>query len=258
MQIYTTEPFDQLIRKSDQFDEKKYLSDSRWKILEQIYNQNYLSNTNTKTQIPKIIHHIWLGSDLPKEYEYYISTWKKYHPDWKHYLWTDKHIKDLNLFNIKLYNQTKNNGQKSDILRYELLYRFGGVYVDTDFECLKPFDELMVLKFFTGISHQSDIEMYIGLIASCPKHPIIRSCLREMKDISWKTPIDVMSTTGNYFFTRCFIGEMDYESQDIVAFPTDYFYPFSNILRDKVKGKERMRSVRECSYAIHHWGVSWV
>lgn len=40
MQIYTSESFDQLIRKSDQFDEKKYLQDSRWKILEGLYIKN--------------------------------------------------------------------------------------------------------------------------------------------------------------------------------------------------------------------------
>jgi len=253
--LISNESFDQLIRKSDQFDESKYLNDPRWKILEQLYNQNYLKNTNTEIHIPKIIHHIWLGSDLPEEYKFYIESWKTHHPAWKHYLWTDKHIKELNLFNIKLFNKTKNNGQKSDILRYELLYRFGGIYVDTDFECLKPFNNLLTLKFFTGIAYPSDIEMYIGLIGSAPKHPIIKACLTNMKDVKWRTPVDVMTTSGNYYFTRCF---MNNTKTDTVALPMDYFYPLSNHKRDIKDRTERLAFVKDCSYAIHHWGVSWV
>ena len=91
-------------------------------------------------RIPKIIHQIWLGSKLPEQYYIWQQTWIKNHPDWQYILWTDAEIEKLNLVNKRLYNACKSYGAKSDIARYEILYRYGGLYVDCDFECLQPFD----------------------------------------------------------------------------------------------------------------------
>jgi mannosyltransferase OCH1-like enzyme len=41
------------------------------------------------------------------------------------------------------FDRASNFGEKSDIWRYEILFRLGGVYVDTDFECVRPFDSLL-------------------------------------------------------------------------------------------------------------------
>lgn len=42
----------------------------------------------------------------------------------------------------KAFDAAKNYGEKSDILRYEILFVYGGVYADVDVECLQPFDAL--------------------------------------------------------------------------------------------------------------------
>ena len=68
------------------------------------------------------------------------QSWIKYHPGWQYILWTDEEIEKLNLVNKPLYRACKSYGAKSDIARYEILYRYGGLYVDCDFECLQPFD----------------------------------------------------------------------------------------------------------------------
>jgi mannosyltransferase OCH1-like enzyme len=249
--------FDQQIRESDCFNASVYQKDRfYWKRLEYLYNQNYINNQNTTQNIPKIIHHIWLGGKLPDKYQKYIDSWKKFNPTWEHLFWDDTNIKALNIDKL---DQTKNLGQKSDILRYNLLYKYGGIYVDTDFECLKSFDDLLHLKFFTGIAYPSTIEMYIGLLASAPEHPIIKSCIDNMGEIKYKTPVDVISTTGNYHFTKCFLDiVMSKESDSVVAFPMSFFYPFPNTTRDTCVGEERARFIKEWSYAIHHWGVSWL
>ena len=248
--------FDQQIRSSDCFDALAYQKDRFcWKRLEYLYNQNYINNTNTTQHIPKIIHHIWLGGELPDKYRMYVDSWKKYNPTWEHIFWNDDNTKHIKI------KHTENLGQRSDILRYHILKQYGGIYVDTDFECLKSFDDLTNLKFFTGIAYPSTIEMYIGLIASAPEHPIIKSCIDNMGKISWKNPVDIMTTTGNYHFTSCFMSIMAasaHEVDGIVAFPMDYFYPFPNTTRDTCVGEERARFIKSWSYAIHHWGVSWI
>lgn len=57
-------------------------------------------------------------------------------------LWTDEHVARLPLFNRAEYDKATNYGAKSDILRYELLYVYGGVYVDCDMQCIGSFERL--------------------------------------------------------------------------------------------------------------------
>ena len=37
----------------------------------------------------------------------------------------------------------RNLAERADVLRYEILRRHGGVYVDVDVECLRPLDDLL-------------------------------------------------------------------------------------------------------------------
>ena len=84
--------------------------------------------------IPKIIHQIWLGPN--KRPDIWMNSWKndyiKQNPDWKYKLWTEKEINKLQLINRKQYDYEKHYPGKSDIARYEILYQFGGVFIDAD------------------------------------------------------------------------------------------------------------------------------
>ena len=94
--------------------------------------------------IPKIIHHIWLGSPFPDHLVALRQTWQRHHDstEWQMQLWDDDAIASFGLMNYEAYNAATNFGEKSDIARYEILYRLGGVYVDTDFECISALDDL--------------------------------------------------------------------------------------------------------------------
>ena len=43
---------------------------------------------------------------------------------------------NLSMKNKKAFLSAHNYGMKSDILRYEILHTYGGVYIDTDYECV--------------------------------------------------------------------------------------------------------------------------
>ena len=94
--------------------------------------------------IPKVIHQIHLGgkefSDKQLKWQ---KSWKDYNPDWEYILWDyQKILKNLDINHLNILNQCKNFSEKSDILRFEILYNYGGLYIDTDFECLKNIDPL--------------------------------------------------------------------------------------------------------------------
>ena len=61
-------------------------------------------------------------------YDDYIQAY----PDWTYKLWTEKEINKLNLVNLKQYNYEPFYNGKSDIARYEILFRYGGVFIDAD------------------------------------------------------------------------------------------------------------------------------
>lgn len=98
--------------------------------------------------IPKILHHIWIGSPLPDHLAACVDSWRTQHPHWEHRLWTDE---DLTwLAHRDLYDRAPNLvprdavGQlRGDIARYEILHRYGGLYVDADTQALRPVDQAL-------------------------------------------------------------------------------------------------------------------
>jgi mannosyltransferase OCH1-like enzyme len=249
-----SETFDTLVRKSAAYSEKEQKT-PLWETARILYENNYINCADNVTRIPKNIHQVWLGGKLPDKYRVLSESWKRLHPAWQYRLWTDKDVESFGLKNKGLFYKAKNMGQRSDIFRYEILNRHGGIYIDTDFECLKPFDDLLYLDFFTGISYDTKMVLYIGLIATIPGHPIIESCINSMGFYDGHNSFDVMETTGPYHFTRCFYDTVNKDTKGVVAFPMDFFYPLPNYLRNS---KEPYKYVKDFSYAIHHWAVTWM
>lgn len=139
--------------------------------------------------IPKIIHQIWIGPrPFPEKALKWKESWQKMHPDWEYKLWTNADVQHFDFANKKYFNQATNWGEKADILRYELVYRFGGLYVDIDFECLKPFDWLHhCCDFYAGIQaipllFNHKLRVANGLIAARPEHPILAHAIARIKD----------------------------------------------------------------------------
>ena len=134
-------------------------------------------------RIPKIIHQIWIGDSVPEELRAFQESWKLFHSDWEYRLWTQDDIPYLDLYNADLIEQAQNPAEKADLLRYELLYRFGGVYIDMDEECLQPFDVLHYMyDFYIGIQPLDTgiVQLGIGVIGSCPGHPMLKACIESI------------------------------------------------------------------------------
>jgi mannosyltransferase OCH1-like enzyme len=99
--------------------------------------------------IPKIIHQTWKDENIPAIWEEGPKSIKRLNPDWSYILWTDKMcrnlIEDHYTWFLDIYDNYPNNIQRADAWRYFALYHIGGVYLDLDFEAVKPFDELFGL-----------------------------------------------------------------------------------------------------------------
>lgn len=233
-----------------------------WQKVHALYEEHILNNFEyaLTPRIPKTIHQIWLGSPLPEKYYALQQTWLEHHPDWEYRLWTDKEVEALNLINKKAYNKSTNYGQKSDIARYEILYRFGGLYVDTDFECLRAFDELHhCCDFYVGLSCQHSPHIINALIGAAPGHPILKECIHAIKRGNYKGGgfVATQNNTGPGLLTRSFLKCAGTAGTKDVAFPSSYFYPWPWYERDCNTRAQIMAWVRPETFALHHWHVSW-
>lgn len=227
-----------------------------WQRSNELYDTYILNKMEVSNQprIPKIIHQIWLGSPFPEASKKLQESWKRNNPDWQYILWTEHEIEEFELVNKYQYDAAINYGEKSDIARYEILYRMGGLYIDTDFECLKPFDILHnCCDFYAGIAYETKYEVYNGLIGSKPGHQILKDCIDNIKH-NIPNQGDILDRTGPYLFTRSIEKHISHYDDYTVLFPVTYFYPWPSYHVSKNSPSD---DIKEESFAVHHWHMSW-
>ncbi|MBQ0126419.1 MAG: hypothetical protein KBS80_00330 [Bacteroidales bacterium] len=102
--------------------------------------------------IPKIIHYCWFGKGLiPKSQKDCIKGWKKLMPDYTFMRWDEASF-DLEKHPLAKYAcEVKKYALASDVCRYNVLAEYGGIYLDTDVEVFKRFDDYLKYNFFSGI-----------------------------------------------------------------------------------------------------------
>jgi mannosyltransferase OCH1-like enzyme len=75
-------------------------------------------------------------------------------------------------------DRTLNPGLRADALRYEILHKYGGIYVDADMALVKPIQTLLQrfssADLFLGISYSEAFEVNNAIIGSIPQHPLIK------------------------------------------------------------------------------------
>lgn len=168
-------------------------------------NVKLLKVHKQEVKIPKIVHFIWLGPrPFPPHSVENVRTWMAKNPDWTFKFWTDRDrippcngmerhfVQD---FSFKVlasrFEDSKNFGEKSDILRYEILFQEGGVYVDHDANCLRPFDDLhSAFDFYCCLEAPHPlmaghrITCGNGVIGSKAGHPVVGKILSTI-DQRW-------------------------------------------------------------------------
>ena len=206
--------------------------------------------------IPYIIHQIWVGPNpLPKKSEEFIKQIKELHPNFTYILWTDRDVTPTNFINYDYIEKVKSYAQKADIMRYEILYKYGGVYIDIDFEIYKNIEPLLINDLV--ICHEdpfSFIHMSIGLIACCKYNPNLKRCVENIHKINFTQPINV--ATGPVYFRSNI-----HMNDTVTLLDTNVLYPVHWIpynIYSYFKAKEYTQSsFDEDTYGIHHWDKSW-
>lgn len=196
-----------------------------------------------KEAIPKVLHRVWLGGNpLPPKVELLGETWRRHHPGWEMRLWDDEQA--AGLVPVDALDRCRAPAEASNLVRYAVLHRFGGVYVDTDVECLRPIDDLL-----SGVSAFAawEIPHRIGnaVLGSVAGHPLFEAAAREAPATAGHS-IESVEANGPTYLTM-----LASDHRGLTVFDRELFYPF--------KWDEPHRRGEEFpdAYAIHHWDLSW-
>ena len=230
-----------------------------WLIYSSIFDKWFHSKKpeNKKDLIPKKIHHIWLGEKkLPPYFEKFKKSWEKNNPDYELFFWDDENTKNLNLINRELFDVIENKGSKSDILRYEILYQYGGIYIDTDFECIKGIPKELLKKSFVACM-QFDCKPEIGnsLLMSEPGTKLMSSIIKGCSYPKYETVKNIIEKTGPVMITNQINKFLESEKDNILILPSNYCFPVPNFLRDLDSPRNL---TTDDSFAIHKWGTTWI
>lgn len=178
--------------------------------------------------IPKIIHQIWIGPN-PQPTNMMI-TWKDKHPDFEYILWNEDEFKKRNMvFRCqKRINEIEEWCGKADIMRVEILYNYGGVYIDADSICIEPIH--ILLEKYKAFATYENEQTRAGLVANgnmgFPKeHQLCRDMITHIYNnkVSYKdTNNRAWKNTGPLLLTK-FLNKNKYDNFSIL--PSYYFLP---------------------------------
>jgi len=229
-------------------------------------------------KIPKIIHQIYYDpAGVPEDLVILSQTWKDKHPTWEYRFWNkiaveqfiDSHFQDL----FPLYHSFPFDVQRWDFVRYLILYHFGGLYVDFDYECIEPLDCLlwnssccMGLEAVQHAVYQNK-SLLLGnaLMATVPKHNFFDCIIKNISDkvgeqlYTYKAGL-VLETTGPFMINRVYDA---YERKDeITLLPAELVAPLSleenhKLFADGIITKNMGEKI-ENAFAIHYFFNTWV
>src|SRR5918995_5395738 len=190
--------------------------------------------------IPRTIHHIWIGPDpLPGDQRPWIKSWKRHHPKWEHRLWTEDNLPE-DPIRPEIAECLRAPVERADILRLEILYRYGGVYLDTDLECLRPVDEVLGDEDFVGVCHKPG-RITNTAIASVPSHPLLERALDEVNpmDMYWTAASERLKEVAGPLLLERLVGDYD-----VKLLEPPVFFPSTP-------------EEREGAVAVHHMARVW-
>lgn len=210
--------------------------------------------------IPKIIHLCWLsGDDYPDSISKCINSWHKNLPDYEIWLWDTKRFDILSTKWTEQAFVTKKYAFAADYIRLYALYNYGGIYMDSDVEVYKSFDDLLQLPYFIGEDFVHCFEP--AIIGAEPHQEWIKLVLDRYEGLEFINPDGSYNMRGlpvvfcdrlvpRYQFRKVSmpLNAKDFQFDGLNIFPSDYF-----------NSRDYIGSIKTAnSYCSHNYVGSWL
>lgn len=206
--------------------------------------------------IPKKIHYVWVGGNpKPKDIQKCMRTWKKYLPDYEIVEWNESNF-DINSHPfVKAAYKAKKWAFVSDYIRAYVLYKEGGIYLDTDNCVLRNLDKLLDNKAFVGFENTN--YPFTACFGAEPKHKFTKAILDyydnldfsfdkndQMKNVNTKTVSDILIKDFG-----CKLGDIEQDlksglkvyNSNILCNPSKYSYVIHIFTGTWMEGKKNLK-----------------
>jgi mannosyltransferase OCH1-like enzyme len=219
----------------------------------------------------KKIHRMWFGPEpMPENYKQFGVKWQELNPDWEVIDWTEETYPTDTIINHAVIQHLRTPGpgetihevalatQIADVLDYELLYHFGGLYVNTDIEPLKPLSELFdrnpAMNEMAAAGWEVPGQWVVNAAMWAPE-PQMEFWARTIEHLPvryFRSPNEFMSTTtGPGLLTTMYQSRPDL----LYVWERDVFNPISLFEVEYGKDAEfSTENLPEVTVGVHHWG----
>lgn len=200
-------------------------------------------------EIPKIIWQMWLGGPLPEEYSLYCLRWSQLHPGWECKFLTEESLWSMTFYNSLPLGSIKKISPKaayqlaSDIVRYELLMRYGGVWVDVDMDPQYPIDDLCKGTDSWIAWEEEGVWVNNAIMAAAPGTDWMKEAVFSLAENIDKIDRAHGNThkSGPQYLTPITL------RHDVKIYPKSYFYPY--LWNELDREHEKFPH----AYAVHRW-----
>ena len=223
---------------------------------QKIEHKEIVFKQREKELIPKKIHYFWFSKDpYPQKIQRCIDSWKRLCPDYEIIKWDmDNYDWQGNRF-VREAIEARKWAFASDYARADVVYRYGGIYLDADVELLRRPDDLLFHEAFIGFESSEYVDPGSGFGAA-PRNPVIRDFCDIYKDKSF------ILEDGSYNMVVCPVYYTEILKRQglktdgsfqllehIAVYPYYSFCPHS-YWTDRI-------DLRPDTYSIHHHEGSW-
>ena len=223
--------------------------------------------------IPKILHQTWRDARVPDRFAAFAASWKRHHPSWDYRLWTDADLRELVARDLApfldRFDAYPHAIQRVDAGRYAVLRACGGLYVDLDFECLRPLDPLLAgRECVVGLEPAEHGRLHgrrriVGnaLMASVPGHPFLEAVLddlatHESRELERNNRI--LDTTGPFMLSR--VLDRYAAANRVTLIGSETLYPLSILELEEIARSGWTAALRrklDRASAVHHHAGTW-
>jgi mannosyltransferase OCH1-like enzyme len=245
------------------------------------YPLESLKDMQGNKTIPKIIHQIWSDKyqPLPSFFASLSETWKKEHPDWKYIFWNETMINsfvDMVYPGLsKFYRSLPYDIQRWDAVRYLILYKMGGMYVDFDYKCLKNIEPLLPKgkDCCVAVEPQTHASTWRvqnllsnALMISAPQNAFIRKIIDKIFSVNtlqFKNSdkfLLILNTTGPLIVSRVYENLSPKEKKSVHLIPAKNVAPFDTEQTRQINSGIMNEELKNClkeAYAIHYFTYTW-
>lgn len=207
-------------------------------------------------RIPKIIHYCWLSDDpFPELIQKCVNSWKEKLPEYEIKRWSIQNF-DVNICQYtKEAYETRKYAFVSDYVRLYALYTEGGIYLDSDIEVIKSFDDLLNEHGFTCFENNHSVAAWI--FGSEKGNPLFKEFLEHYTDRVFILPNGEYDLTPNPvpITNTCVEKGLVLNGQtqlleNISIYAQDYFCPYNRATEEL--------NITDNTYCIHYFNGAWI